>query len=314
MDATAPRRRFQFSLRALLIAVTALAVWLGLEVNRVRRQREAVEAIIAAGGKVHYDYEMAPGRSNTPDAEPAAPRWLRKLIGEDFFRDVVDVDLNRTQINDEWLIRLNDLPKIERLNLAYTSVSDSGFERLTGLRNLRSAIPDETRCTDRSLAHLAAASPDLRELAIGGSGVTDAGLAEIARFKRLRTLVLTGAEITDEGLRQIEALGELEMLWIAEAPITDRGLQSVARLKKLKRLFLFGSEITDEGVKRLEELDALQRLAIMQSPITDRGIEPLKKLKWLSQLELYETLVTDSGAAELAVALPMCKISTAPPP
>ena len=308
------RRWFQFSLRTFLLAITALAVWLGVEVNRVRRQREAVEAILAAGGTVHYDYQTDPSRSFTPDAEPAAPRWLRKLIGDDFFRDVVDVDLNRTRINDELLIRLNDLPKIKRLNLAYTSVSDAGFERLSGLRHLRGVILGETRVTDRTLAHLAKHAPELTLLSVEGAGVTDAGLAEIARFERLQTLILFGADITDAGLRSLETLDELEMLWLSEAPITDRGLESVARLKKLKRLFLTGLQITDKGVKRLEELDALQRLGITQAPITDAGVAQLKQLKWLNRLELYDTLVTDSGAAGFAADMPMCKISTVPPP
>jgi hypothetical protein len=133
MEGQAPRRWFQFSLRALLLALTVFAVWLGVQVNCVRRQRETVQAILAAGGKAFYDYQIEPGQFFTPDAEPAAPRWLRKWIGDDFFRDVVDVDLNRTDVADAWLTRLNDLPRIKRRNLAYTPVSDAGIENLTNL-------------------------------------------------------------------------------------------------------------------------------------------------------------------------------------
>ena len=48
-----PRRRwFQYSLRTLLVLVTVLCVWLGVTVNRARKQREAVAAIQELGGTV----------------------------------------------------------------------------------------------------------------------------------------------------------------------------------------------------------------------------------------------------------------------
>ena len=62
--------------------MTALAVWLGVVVNRATEQREAVEAIEALGGYVIYDWQ-AP----SSDAEQlAGPAWLRRAVGDDFFR------------------------------------------------------------------------------------------------------------------------------------------------------------------------------------------------------------------------------------
>ena len=50
-----PQRRWaQFSLGSLFLAVTVLSVWLGVVANQARRQREAVAAIEAHGGKVFY--------------------------------------------------------------------------------------------------------------------------------------------------------------------------------------------------------------------------------------------------------------------
>ena len=54
------RRWFRFSLRMLLVVVTVLCVWLGFKVNAARRQKEAVEAILKAGGQVSYDYQLVP--------------------------------------------------------------------------------------------------------------------------------------------------------------------------------------------------------------------------------------------------------------
>lgn len=79
------RRWFQYSLRSLLVILTALAVWLGVVVNRAREQREAVGAIEAAGGAVYFDWEFE------PDRKPHGPVWLRKIIGDDYFQRATSV-------------------------------------------------------------------------------------------------------------------------------------------------------------------------------------------------------------------------------
>jgi hypothetical protein len=43
------RRRFQFSLRTLLIVFTVCAAWLAWHANRAHRQRTAVNAVIELG-------------------------------------------------------------------------------------------------------------------------------------------------------------------------------------------------------------------------------------------------------------------------
>ena len=73
------RRYLTFSLRTLFVLTTALAVWLGVIVNRAHRQREAVRAIEALGGTIEYE-------------RTAGPKWLRQLIGDEFLQEVWGVD------------------------------------------------------------------------------------------------------------------------------------------------------------------------------------------------------------------------------
>src|SRR5262245_8259132 len=100
------KRWLRFSLRTMLVLITALCIWLGFQVNAARRQREAVTAILNAGGIVAYDYQvvsrrqrtsLAPGISSWQDysfdsgrATPG-PKWLRQYIGDDYFRTAVGV-------------------------------------------------------------------------------------------------------------------------------------------------------------------------------------------------------------------------------
>ena len=61
--------RFQFSILSLLVLMVVVAVpfsWLATEMKQARKQREAVEGIEKAGGRVSYDYQLDPsGNADT---------------------------------------------------------------------------------------------------------------------------------------------------------------------------------------------------------------------------------------------------------
>jgi hypothetical protein len=105
------RWRFQFSLRSLLLLTLAVAIpfsWLATEIRDARKQRSEVEEIEKQGRKVFYNYECEiHDRGYTyydiafkpigVDAlgsfgakpQPLLPNWLRTLLGDDFFCDIV---------------------------------------------------------------------------------------------------------------------------------------------------------------------------------------------------------------------------------
>src|SRR5262245_12831761 len=89
-----PRRPWlRFSLRTLLILVTLLCVWLAMEKNLLAGPRRAVEMVEQYHGRVGYRRQRAaPGRFDDSLELTTAP-WLRRLFGDDYFKEVVDVDL-----------------------------------------------------------------------------------------------------------------------------------------------------------------------------------------------------------------------------
>ena len=123
------RRWFQFSLRTLLIFTVVVAVgagWLGNRVERKRQEREAAEAIVKLGGlAVHY-YEKGSEKSPGPD-------WVRSLLGENFFSDVVEVNLAGAAVHNSDLVCLDNLVAIEKLNLSSTKITDEGLASLARL-------------------------------------------------------------------------------------------------------------------------------------------------------------------------------------
>lgn len=120
------RRRYQFSLRSLLIVITGCALLLGLAAHHERKQRTALVAVRALGGRVFYNFD--------------APAWLNQRLGDDWFSSVVAVDLAFTDVTDDHLNKLAEdlkrLPLLSWVRLSGTRVS------LAGARGLCEALPN----------------------------------------------------------------------------------------------------------------------------------------------------------------------------
>ena len=132
------RRYLTFSLRTLIVLTTALAVWLGVVVNRAREQREAVNAIEALGGAVAYDwhfFETPEQRSVMERATVQLRTWLRRIVGEDLFQEVDHVYL--TMPVADALTFVPSLKRIRKLRYIVIYSDDS-----THLQNeLKAALP-----------------------------------------------------------------------------------------------------------------------------------------------------------------------------
>ncbi|NQT16725.1 MAG: hypothetical protein HQ582_28465 [Planctomycetes bacterium] len=192
-------RWFQFSLRTLLVFVLLVSIgmsWLGVQLDRARKQREAVEAIEKAGGSVLYGYELTPSGSSVP-------MWLRELLGEDFFFDVSGVVGARHDFGDAGLEHLNGLTSLQGLYLDDMQVTDAGLEHLKGLTSLQRLDLEDTQVTDAGLEHLKGLT-SLLELDLNDTQVTDAGLEHLKGLTNLVALELVDTQVTPEGVESLK--------------------------------------------------------------------------------------------------------------
>src|SRR5277367_4493391 len=84
-----PRRPWlRFSLRFLLLMIVVIAIPLAWQVNRVQEQRRLVAEVRRLGGRVFWDHEWSPGPGQPSYRVPPGPKWLRYILGEDFFAHV----------------------------------------------------------------------------------------------------------------------------------------------------------------------------------------------------------------------------------
>jgi hypothetical protein len=279
------RRRFQFLVQSLLVFLVTISVplgWFAWEMEKARRQREAVEVIVGMGGEAYYDYEDDED-GEIVGGEPTTPSWLRKLFGNDFFCGVVWAGCRDTEFGDDDVKTMQGLTHLHTLLLSDTQITDNGLERLKEMTSLRWVVLSNTQVTDKGLSHLAGMR-DLEGLSLNGTLITDNGLAHLKQMTELRVLRLERTQITDDGV------GEL------------------TELKKLEWLFLDNTQVTDKGLAHLERMTELEHLRLLSTQITDDGLEHIRGMTKLDMLEVFGTQVTDEGISRLRQALPNCQI------
>ena len=288
-----PKRRWlSYSLRTMLLLVTLLCVWLGVQVNRANKQRRAVEAIEKLGGAVMYDCEERRYRPGGSGSKPPGPAWLRTLIGRDYFDTVVQVDLVDLYDEDAIDIVLQHaakLPDIQYVGSWSRSprISDNELVRLKGLTHLE-------------------------QLAFSFDDVSDTGLAQLRGLVQLRGLWLSrNGMITDSGLKQLAELTKLEVLTLSRTKITDAGLEHLKGLSQLTALDLGDTQITDAGLEHIKNFGALRFIILKNTKVTDGGLAHLKGLRELRGLWVSGTNVTEEGMQDLKNALPNLRIYVA---
>ena len=126
--------------------------------------------------------------------------------------------------------------------------------------------------------------PELRELNLGYSNITDAGLIHLIGLQHLDRIDLYGTQVTDDGLKELVPINSLTKLVLADDNFSDAGLKHLVKMGQLKFLNLNGARITDAG---LAELNGLSNLEVLM---------------------LYDTQVTDAGVQQLRESLPSCDI------
>ncbi len=176
-DQPKPRRRWsQFSLRTLFVVVTVFCVWMGITAQRARNQRQAVEAILEAGGEIEFEHNSGWYSTSSP---PPGPDWLRRLVGDDYFFSVIFVRFSGEEFNNANLVAVGQLTDVRALHLVQTKITDAGLEHLKRLTKLE-------------------------RLFLVGTPITDAGLETLGKLPNLETLYLGGREITDEGVKRLQ--------------------------------------------------------------------------------------------------------------
>ena len=114
------------------------------------------------------------------------------------------------QKTDQALALMPEFPRLRRLLLTETQVSDDGLQFVGRL-------------------------PALEELVIWGAAtVTDKGVAHLRSLLKLKSLKLGDAAITDEAVAHLSHVSSIEMLLLDGNGLTDKSLEYASQLPRLR--------------------------------------------------------------------------------
>lgn len=149
--------------------------------------------------------------------------------------DLIVLDLRGTQISDEALTHLTDLPSIEQLYLGGSVITD----------------------TEPTLFH---------------ARFTDSAVDPVVQLTTLKVLSLAKTDIGDEAVKKLPALTNLEILFLLGTNVTDESVDALAQMKSLKELYLQETAVTPEGLQRLREaLPETEILPLDESDAADNS-------------------------------------------
>ncbi len=327
-------RWYQFRLRSLLVFMTVagmLSGWAGTKIRDARNQANTVAAFKASGAIVNYRYFWT-------DDDPPGPEWLRNVLGIDYFdapvaaqiyRDndvaracpllrempeLTYLDLHGSKITDQDVTVLeNYLPKLERINITDTSITDEGLIGLSNKPFLKSLGLTQTKMSGAGFKYLRTSTKlesvylgqmplsdgacqelehfNLSILHIGDAPMGDVGAVAIGKIKTLKSLQLDKTNIGDVGIEHLENLTQLEFLSLRNTSVSDKSAKALARLSNLKTLDLSGTKVTDEMMAALKALPLLEELNVARTDVTDIGFAFLDEYPNIKRINVGSTLV-----------------------
>ena len=237
-------------------------------------------------------------------------------LAESFSKDKLNSILKSPLLGRVIRLRIQDAQAMRtriRVNRHVNLASGQDVSLLfTHMPNLRDVYLSNTDMTDLGLSRLAQ-SKRLKILEADTTRITDKGMAYVCQMPQLQELSLSDTLITDQGLKQLKGLSQLRRLNLAGTKITSKALANIRFFDLLEKLTVDRTSVTDQGLSHLILLQHLTTLSLAGTDITDRALNHIKQLKSLKSLDLTNTTVSLNGVEQFRQAVPQCEVSISPP-
>ncbi len=126
-------------------------------------------------------------------------------------REVLELSL-QSLAEDAFIPLLAPFIGLRVLDLNAPGITDAGLSRFPELPALAELSLTRAGLSDTSLPRIARCCPNLQQLNLSLTSISDAGLAALAPLTGLTSLSLIATRITDAGLVHLRALHQLESL------------------------------------------------------------------------------------------------------
>jgi hypothetical protein len=278
---SARRRKSVQAIGMLLMLVAfvlaVLAAFQGSPGGVTDRDRSAAEWVLADRNSIVWVRTDAAASAVEVDQLDELPQGPFDLIGVIAAPD--DAGVPRS---------LDALRGLEHLNSVelYFRLEEGSVEILAGLPQLRQLTLGGFGLTGAELRPLRS-HPALIQLLVGGNPIEDQYVADLAAIENLQVLGLWDTQITDAGVKSLTAAQSLEALSLDRTSVTDKGLRHLNSLDRLAHLSLDGVRgISGEGLAALVRDSKILSLNLKSSPVTNAGLQSLAAAGRLEQLDL----------------------------
>jgi len=273
--------------------------------------------------------------------------WIEPLGGRmerDAAGNVIAVHLRASWVSDGELLELARLPKLARLDLSRTRISDKGLAYLRTAPSLRDvnlayaerigdpahAVVKEWKKLEKlslrgtvvadETAAAAASLPLLETLDLGDSIVGDVGVEALAAAPKLKQLSLGNVRMSDVGYQSLRQLTRLAVLDLSGGrhrgnnTLSERSVQAVASLRQLRVLKLGHLKFPARSFAQFAGMVNLEELGLEYCPeVNDEALKVLEGWKSLRRVDLTGSSVTAAGVEKLRAARPDCQVLWQPP-
>jgi hypothetical protein len=193
------------------------------------------------------------------------------------------------------------------------SLTPATLARIRKLRSVRIIEGTTTRIGDAVLASLLSL-PELKEVRLVQSGITDHGLQQLSRHPSLRLVSLFGCWlVTDEGVRHLAKMRRLEELEIESmGEISDAAFKPFASLPRprLRSLEVAGTGVTDRGIGLICSIRSLETLRISRTAASPRCLPFILRARRLKYVLADSTEITRADVIKVLGKVPNIRVET----
>jgi Leucine-rich repeat (LRR) protein len=114
-------------------------------------------------------------------------------------------------------------------------------------------VATPSQVSDKEVEMLKPLGPNITELDLSDTKITDAALAVIGTFPRLTKLNISNTAVTDSGIASLKGLANLDYLAAHSTAVSDASLQTLKSLRKLKSVFLWKTRVSPSSAGELQK-------------------------------------------------------------
>ena len=221
------------------------------------------------------------------------------------------LDLDRSNLKDEWLSYLTNLPRLTILSVEGNPITEQGIPHILRMNKLVRLSIGDSEVGDTGI-ELLSAHPSISNLALNlCRSVTNDGVKHLCKMRHLDHLELSSpVSLTGKCLTNLKGADHLVSLNLESMSVEPEDLKALASVKGLSSLDMSNCRVKDPGVVELSKIANLNILNLTGNDLTETGLMSLTKLKKLRALRLVDCPhVDDKALAKFKAAMPRCVVN-----